>query len=421
MVNSIFVKITKLISHLINEGPIDTFIYTKQYLYEKKIKKQELKVIQKLKNVNNLNIKTIKILTYDSNAEPILQLKNIFSEKFEVDIVSEQKKKFTDDLYIIIDPQNVKYFPKNYIILFRNSQIPSSVYSKWHYFNVLKNAIAIFDSDLTHIEYLQQNNIDYKQIFYVPINNKGNNLEFYIKRFLLSIDLLNYSELPFGVTPPNEERKYCLGLPENIERRASFLLDNKYNFSIFDGLRHYVGWKGCAYSYKYLIQYAKKNNWDYIVICEDDVRFLDDFEKNLQVIIEYLMNTKHEWNIFSGLIADLHEDAKILTIDAYKKTEFIYLNKMTSMVFNIYHKSIYDTILSWDEKNNDVVTNTIDRYIEAQKELKVVTVFPFLVDHKEEQASSIWNFQNEEYNDMLANSRETLKKKIFEYKKRCDQ
>ncbi|WP_169745654.1 glycosyltransferase family 25 protein [Sulfurovum lithotrophicum] len=410
----------KLISLLIDEGPKDTFNYIKQYLYEKKIRKKEYQIIQKFKNVNNLNIKTVKILTYGSNAELILQLKNIFSEKFEVDIVSEQKKKFTDDLYIIIDPQNVKYFPKNYIILSRNSQIPSSVYSKWHYFNVLKNAIAIFDSDLTHIAYLQQNNINYKRIFYIPINNKYHNLEFYIKRFLLSVDLINFSELPFDMLSQNNQKRYCLGLPENIERRESFLLDNKYNFSIFDGLRHYFGWKGCAYSYKYLIQYAKRNKWDYVIICEDDVLFSDDFEKKLESIIEYLTQTNHEWNIFSGLISDLHEDAEVSRIEFYKNTEFIYLNKMTSTVFNIYHKSIFDTLLRWNEKSDDVLINTIDRYIEAQKELKVVTIFPFLVDHKEEQASSIWNFQNDKYSDMLANSRETLKKKILEYKKRCE-
>lgn len=245
--------------------------------------------------------------------------------------------------------------------------------------------------------------------------------DFYLSRMLLSLDLISFEQLisvcEYDGIEKNKHNFYCLGLPENIERRISFEEDNKYSISIFDGLRHSKGWIGCGLSYKYLLNFAKAKDLEYIIICEDDVDFPDEFKEKLNEIIDYLSKSEHKWNMFSGLIADLNENTVISKVDLDKEKEFIYINKMTSTVFNIYHKSFFEKVINWDNTNLDVHNNTIDRYIESQGNLIVVTTNPFLVGHKEEQVSSIWHFQNTQYLDMFEATNKLLESKINEFKK----
>ena len=142
----------------------------------------------------------------------------------------------------------------------------------------------------------------------------------------------------------------------------------------------------------------------------------ENFKEKLDEILKYLRETNNQWNMFSGLIANLNHNTMIERIDEYNDKEFIYINKMTSTVFNIYHKSFFDKIINWDNTNLDVHNNTIDRYIESHGNLVVVTTNPFLVYHKEEQVSSIWHFQNTQYLDMFESTSKLLEGKINEFK-----
>lgn len=243
---------------------------------------------------------------------------------------------------------------------------------------------------------------------------------YYFNRALLSLDMIGFESVHPNNHPAifqkNAQSIYCLGLPENIERRKSFEQDNQYNISVFDGLRHVQGWIGCGLSYKYLITYAQVSNLDYIIICEDDVEFPKEFQSKLDAVLHYLQTTTKRWDIFAGLIADIHEDTSVLDIEIYDNQEYIYIDRMTSTVFNIYHRSFYEKLINWDDKNYDVHTNTIDRYIEAQGDLIVVTTLPFFVGHKEEQTSSIWHFQNTQYSELFEKSIKLLQKKIYTFK-----
>ena len=99
--------------------------------------------------------------------------------------------------------------------------------------------------------------------------------------------------------------------------------------------------------------------------------------------------------------------------------EFIYLDKMISMVFNLYNESIFETISSWDNMDRDVKKNTIDRYLE-DKNLRVLTTCPFLVGHKEELRSTIWGQQNTIYTELISSSSIKLQKLVDDFKKQRD-
>lgn len=246
----------------------------------------------------------------------------------------------------------------------------------------------------------------------------SNQFSYYFYRYMLAKDLISYQKFyPLMQTSLNQLGNFwCLSLPESQDRRRDFMQDNKFNIQVFNGMRHATGWIGCALSFKTMINHAKDLGLDYVIICEDDVEFYPDFTNRLQLILEYLTKNTHKWDIFSGLIANLHPDTQVLSIEEYQGEEFVYINTMMSMVFNIYNASCFDRILAWDDGNRDAEVNTIDKFLENNSKLRYVTVNPFLVGHKEDLHSTLWGFQNTQYKNLIENSTKLLHNKIMEYK-----
>ena len=78
-----------------------------------------------------------------------------------------------------------------------------------------------------------------------------------------------------------------------------------------------------------------------------------------------------------------------------------------SMVCNIYAPAALACIAAWDESNKDADTNTIDRWLQAAG-LRAVLTLPFLVQHREDQNSSLWGISNEGYSQMIAQTEAEL-------------
>ena len=154
---------------------------------------------------------------------------------------------------------------------------------------------------------------------------------------------------------------------------------------------------------------------------EDDVILPVDFKAKYDIINRYLQKIGDEWDLFSGLIASLHEDVEILDVETFEGVTFVTVNKMTSMVFNIYSQKFMRYMLDWDSSNIDAENNTIDRFIENTANLRIIITYPYLVGHHEETQSTLWGFQNTQYSEMIADSEKRMGKliKIFNEKKRA--
>ncbi len=99
---------------------------------------------------------------------------------------------------------------------------------------------------------------------------------FYFYRFMLANKQMGFDEFynltqQFIQVPQNA--RWCLHLPEQVERKDEFAKENKFQFAIFPGLRYPIGWVGCALSYKYMFKKLQDKGVDYAIICEDDVLF----------------------------------------------------------------------------------------------------------------------------------------------------
>ncbi|EOU1313874.1 hypothetical protein ACNSVY_002003 [Klebsiella quasipneumoniae] len=253
---------------------------------------------------------------------------------------------------------------------------------------------------------------------FTNVDNKNN---YYLRRYLLSIDKLNFSQyksiFSFEQFQTGDVPRLCLSLSETPVRRKAFFASPSHGFQFFEGIRYRIGWIGCGMSYKYMLSGMLASKAEMGIICEDDVIFPVDYDNKLNKIINHLKSTEAKWHIFAGIIAHLHEDTKVLDVKVIDGIEYIYIDKMTSMVMNIYSRRGMDLISQWDEKNIDAETNTIDRYVESAQDLVVVTTLPFLVGYAEEQQSTLWGFENSQYTSLIKASEKLLAEKVAEFKK----
>lgn len=228
---------------------------------------------------------------------------------------------------------------------------------------------------------------------------------FMLDRFLIGAGILPSDALDVMVPEPvTDGAVYALSLPETIKRRRVFDVETKRpGMQVFNGIRRRPGWIGCGMSYKYLCQSALKAGVKQFAIIEDDALLSVDHVEKMNVVLEYLESRSGQWDVFSGVIAHLHEDTKVLDVTSFGGIDFVTINRMTSTVFNIYSENAIQKIANWDQNNEDSERNTIDRYLEHSG-LRIVVTDPYIVGHREELHSTLWGFQNTQYRDMIAES-----------------
>lgn len=246
---------------------------------------------------------------------------------------------------------------------------------------------------------------------------KPDKFQFYLYRFLLSQDLIDFEtfyRLGRDYVKPQGDF-WCLSMAESVVRRKDFDRDNHYGIWVFPGLKHHIGWIGCGLSYKFMTRVAEDLNLPQVTICEDDVLFYENFSNRYFEIRNALIQTEQKWDIFSGLISDLSKDAQISESKVRSASEHFYdIDRLISMVFNVYNQSSYSKVYGWDDTYRPInsLHNTIDRYIQDCGKFNGLVVSPFLVGHKEDLDSTLWGHSNTAYNDMISRSQKALNEKI---------
>lgn len=244
-----------------------------------------------------------------------------------------------------------------------------------------------------------------------------NHFTYYLGRMLMSLDLIprDTSLLPMPLSCKQCYQRLGLSLPETYDRRL-YLEQTQPKTHIFPGLRHTKGWIGCALSYHYMAKQALACGLTQLEICEDDVILGENFETQLKTVRAFLSQhlEDHNWDVFSGLIADLNEKATVANVYEYDGIQFVELNFMTSTVFNIYNHRTLKLLAEWNPYDENPKDNTIDRYLET-KGLRVITTLPFLVGHHEEQNSTLWGIANDVYDSMIEKSENRLREKVGNY------
>lgn len=342
---------------------------------------------------------------------------------WQADILTVFPIDFVHDWYVVISPESFPQIPpgqKRILFLIDDSEVQRD-YGKKDY-KLLRKSFAVLVSSLVNIEYLASKKIAFPKVHYLPIEefesgtSRVQRFTFMFDRFLVAQGFLPVSwikkmELPI----PASNAHIGLSLPETIERRKIFKTSIPDSYYIFDGIRRQPGWVGCGLSYLALAHHAMKHGNKFLSIMEDDVVLPADFASKITIVQEFLGVRDGLWDVFSGVIAALHPQAKILSVEIYQGVTFVTINRMTSTVFNIYGKKSLNILASWDPENSDAETNTIDRYLESQNDLRVIVTLPFLVGHREEVDSTLWGSSNRLYSDLIKSSEQALVNKVKTY------
>jgi ubiquinone/menaquinone biosynthesis C-methylase UbiE/GR25 family glycosyltransferase involved in LPS biosynthesis len=240
-------------------------------------------------------------------------------------------------------------------------------------------------------------------------------MKFLLLRALHGCGVLTFTE--FADATQNTKlpsNSLVLGLPEEAPRRRSAQQNRLPAFAAFPALRNVDGWKGCAQSYKYMASKAETAGLPRLMICEDDAIFAPGTAQRLAIIADYLDQQNSSWDVFSGLLSDLHEDAIISAVTTYKGEKFVHLNSVIGMVFGIYNRSAIKTLEGFEFAGEDTRYHTIDRYFDATKPRCITTVPPIAVQSTEFE-STLWLAHNQGMTDMISASQSLLEKKIKDF------
>ena len=350
----------------------------------------------------------------------------------KIKIMTKPPLFFNLDYYVVVAPRMFSRFPPSRkLISYRAEQAASPRRFTPKDTQILKRSRIVLEYSLSGLDYLKNLGVSYPRVYHLPFGGNTNyapeqaeeKFNYMLGRFLFSegfvsdghIDKLN---LPL---PPKADR-IILSLPETIDRRKNFDAGFSTDYALFDGVRHRTAWIGCGLSFRSMARHALKNGIKRLEVSEDDALLPTDFPEKIKTVRDYLDSLgEDKWDVFSGLIADVSPETKILSVDTFGDMEFITIDKMVSTVFNIYSERALNLMANWDFKNADI-HNTIDRFLEKNG-LRVVTTTPFLIGHRDDMSSSLWNHEDKlAYTKMISKSEHILrqKKDSFLAKKRME-
>ena len=246
------------------------------------------------------------------------------------------------------------------------------------------------------------------------VQRSGAHFEFMTYRALYALGRIDTAQWD-RLTEPQGLPGQCmvLSMPETVRRRDHFVYETlpglKRDVAVFDGVRFNPGWLGCAMSYHHLARKALQAGADKIEVMEDDVEMPPDYALRRAKVDAWLAEHEGQWDIFAGLIAKIHPDTQVLAVEQRDGETFIVLDRMTSMVHNIYAKPALQALAQWDANIRDPHTNTIDTYLQTKAQMRVVTTLPFLVAHTTEMDSSLWGINNHEYLAVIYKAEQDLR------------
>ncbi|MDP4300088.1 methyltransferase domain-containing protein [Leptothrix discophora] len=248
------------------------------------------------------------------------------------------------------------------------------------------------------------------------LRQSASTFQFLLGRILLAQRLIDFPT--FERAQPEfrlPADRLCLSLPETVARRKLAEESRPLAAAFFDGIRMTPGWVGCGLSYKFMCRKALEQGLESIVICEDDALVSDEASAILADVQARHRQDPYSWDIFAGLIAHLHEDTEVCDVSWENGRQFVTIDRMTSMVCNIYGQRAMRIISNWNEADQDPQSNTIDRYLENYPGLRITTTLPFLAGHREDTTSVLWGFQNTQYSEMIQKSEALLKEKVEQF------
>jgi GR25 family glycosyltransferase involved in LPS biosynthesis len=193
---------------------------------------------------------------------------------------------------------------------------------------------------------------------------------------------------------------YVIHLADRPDRYKQIITDfssyTNINLIFIDAIKHNPGHIGCSRSFKKCVGIAKEKQLPYIIIAEDDCMPMNNFENRLQNILEYL-ESNNSWSLFLGAV---RKSNRIVTKFIFEKEPIYAIKKGHCAHLSIFHSSIYDDVLKFDENTLYADTFWHGKY-------NALVTIPFLA-HQQDGFSSIENRYNNQFTKAFNETEKTL-------------
>lgn len=330
-----------------------------------------------------------------------------------VNVYNQPPQTYNSNFWIIINPDNIDALPKNCFV-FLDRYVAHSNINNYYYLCSNKNLIKQYiNAGVASLNiYYLPTDISTEYINTNFVWSQFEHFDWHFFRCLLSLDFISYEIFENVVSFPKFDSTVwlCVTIPESFERHEHFLDQNIKAFPL-STIKRNPGWKGYCLLTKFIFSKAAQNNLNYLVLVEDDIEIFSNFYQDVQHIQQYLSSIDN-WDIFVGLMSQINGNI------THVYNEFIHLDSMVSTVFNIYNKSMFDHVASWDVNTNSPWLQ-FDRWLGLKSNLQVITKIPFFINHASNLKSSIWSGYNGPIYDTMINTaqNELLKRKAAWIKK----
>lgn len=218
------------------------------------------------------------------------------------------------------------------------------------------------------------------------------------------------TDYPLPFAPGPDMPRTCLTLPETPARKQAFLTNDRTDFLIWPGLKASPGWRGAALSYRHIMRKLRAAHIREALVVEDDIVMPPDFDQKLGTARRYM--DECDADLFSGLIVDLHPEARVLGVERRDGLCLVQLDRAVMMICNLYRDRMIEHLANWDDRDDNAFANTIDRYMERATHLRVVTTLPFMVDYGASLQSTLREADNHKFDALRARSEALLADKV---------
>ena len=151
------------------------------------------------------------------------------------------------------------------------------------------------------------------------------------------------------------ENTYYINLEHRTDRKEETLKEltefGITNPKRLNAVKDNVGLVGCAKSHLAILKEARQNNWDYVAVFEDDVKFLDVEETNQK--LNKLLKSGIDWDVIL-LSGNNYKPYDVINDDLYRVK-----NCQTTAAY-IVKRSYYNTLINQWEKGLEMLIKTKD-------------------------------------------------------------
>ena len=181
-------------------------------------------------------------------------------------------------------------------------------------------------------------------------------------------------------------------------------IKNPNRFSAIKNDNH--GGIGCGLSHVAVLEKAKQNGWDYVIIMEDDIKFYDPEETVRK--INNVFQSDIEWDVMligsiaqeRGLVESINEDCVRVNGGFVNTTMYIVKRHYYDTLINLWKKDMIsfenEIIKNKKNMNKELITRIYHRYAidqawkQLQKKDKFITIIPNKVNQSG-FSSDIWS------------------------------